>query len=161
MKLLRSGDAPRGALDELQTSIAAHKQRVVETVRAPLPAEEVTQRVRDLIAREVERINPVRAVSHIRYPGPVQLPILSWGMWAWLWPGEAERALVARLSEMEPAAGLPEARRGEAIATLRRELQELERREELEIQRLEAEGYIVLRRPAADLQLLLNIWAGC
>jgi hypothetical protein len=166
--ILREGDPRRAKLDKHQAEIARLKGEIAAIEKGWLtPAD-----VRESLARCLDRAlaGPSGFHSFADFAAPEgefhrhrwpDSP--TWGSLAFLFGGRDE--LVNRITahlerNRKGAPGLPLAERPEAIARLREKLEAVERKEELEVIRLEAEGATILRREDCNVDLILDIHRG-
>ena len=177
MKFINDGKS-FAKVSAVRKRIAEIKGELSDLQRAPLPAEEAKQRVRDWLANQQSdkglahhlfawATSPDRTHDGPRgfeawqiggdHP-PMDLMRELMRMLAVLAPDQIEQSAAAeidrRLADGEP--GLPKAERPARRAELERELFDLEVKEEAEIEKLEASGYLVHRRPEARPDIILG-----
>lgn len=161
-------------LETIRRKIGEMKARHREVERAPLPVEEIRERVRGWIAARAEKYRPgeLRGFTHPvsgRVGGILGPEFLrDWradsasqfeAMLCSLLPERVEAVLLARIVEevgdREP--GLPSAERAQRLAEIDRELFRLETEEEQFIEQFEAEGQDVVRREDANPAAVLGL----
>jgi hypothetical protein len=161
-QVLRPGAPARKTLDACQAQIVTLSGEISAVERAPLAYEDVKLKLVGLIEGEhnpggVRLENQL--IANPQYHSP--LPPVSWRVLAVLLGG-AERVVEQIMQTTiiphckEP--GLPRAKRMEKLDELRAKLRRLEISEETETLRLESAGYVILRRPDVNLEVLLELW---
>lgn len=162
-QILRPGAPARKTLDACQANIAALVVEISAVERAPLAYEEVRSKIAHLIETEhnpggVRLENQM--IANPLYHSP--LPPVSWRVLAALLGGAeavAEKILQNLIIPQCKEPGLPRAQREAKLDELRKKLRRLVISEETETLRLEASGYVILRRQDVDPEVLLEVWA--
>lgn len=177
---LRQGAQARQALDRLQVEIAA-TEGAIETLKgAPLPLEEVRERLLGMIKDGIRQWQPADAFSRLqdriydpRIAGRVRGVIdtltgeeflltqpMSIFDLAWLdGPEVLADMIMTRIKANGRPVGPPLAKYTAEMERLRTKLDGLERAEEIETLRLEAAGHVILRRENVQPDLLMRIWS--
>lgn len=166
MKILRRGDPQRIKLDKIQDDIEACAARIDATVKAPLSADDLRENVRAAIRAKADAQRTGQSFAFLRRRAesgrPPPLPALEFWAAEIFLHGEqyVEDRIVAQLSMMEPAPGLPQTKRRQLVSELQDQINTLEREEEIETLRLESvPGNVLIRRPTTDPAMLIEIWA--
>ena len=177
MDVLREGAPARKALDAKRSEIAAKSDAIDATIRAEAADVDLLENCRRGVRAEIEKSRAELTLEQFRrgnaflaamdFPGMARyqntvMPDLSWGvLFCLLGEERATQAVFdAAKRGAKEAPGLPNAAREAKIAELREQLKKLERSEELEILRLEAGGFFVLRREDITPAILFEVWQG-
>ncbi len=164
-------------LDALRAEIAGVQDEIVWTTDAPLPKDEVKQRLAQAGKTQAEKFNlnlarlanPQAGEQELREimslqeqvvvhaaPGVVGVRIdLSGALFA-LFGEDLVKRLGKQVDALDYVAGPPAKDRPARLAALREALRDLERKEENRIMHAEACGVILARRPDADPAIVLD-----
>jgi hypothetical protein len=159
MEILPPGARARQALDRIRAERENVEIELDQVVAATLGVDETVAR---FMAAHNEPL--ARAESYalaFSRPGSTPEPLnvtalLSFN--AWLDAKDFETKLRRRYKELLPAPGLPAGARPAAIAKLKARFADLDEAEEVEVCKLEAEGFAVDRRSDVELSSLLDVW---
>lgn len=164
-QLTRDGAPARKALDKIRCEITKTHKLIRDTTSAEIPLDEVKIRLRAAIDAAMYNLTPELPFEEFAQDGaiagrPAMLPVdLRLSDLAYLLGPEKIVDLIAdRLAARGSEAGLPAVQRADRLTELRKELDKLERAEEVEILQLEAAGHTILRREDARPDLLFDIW---
>lgn len=162
LKILRPGEAARANLDKVQEAIDTVRADIRETEKANVPLDEARERLLAVIDKGSDRAARAFAslLSHdyhyVNPPAQLGLAELAYVFGR----DEFVDQVMLRVESTCPVLGLPAAERQTRLAELRAEQRELELTEEYAVLELEKQGHVVLRRADADLEILLEVWAG-
>jgi hypothetical protein len=156
---LRSGAPDLKPLNRIRAQVEEIGAQIEETAGAHWPHDVIAARLEREIGAQLDnasyRMRTFTTPGHFALPGPEDHV----GFLAWLFgPEELRQRIRARIKELAPKPGLPQAEREAALAKLRAKERELLKAEEIETCRLEARGFIVDRRRHPDIGLLLEVW---
>lgn len=176
MDLSREGAPERKALDKKRAEIAARSNEIEATINAETSDVDLTENCRRAVRGEIEKTRAESAFDSLRrsdaflaamdFPGVARyqnivMPGLTWGALFRVLGEERAAQMVFETSKRgattEP--GLPNAEREKRIADLREQLKKLERAEEIEVLKLEAAGFNLLRRDDIDPAVIFDVWA--
>lgn len=169
VELLNTGDPRRRKLDELQKKIGEIDTEIASIENAPLTADDIRARVAAAVDRELET-HPHAGLRAFALPGheaglftppAAYSPLVNLATLAIVCGRDSLVDNIVRHATAAPyaPAGLPLAERAPRIEALKAKRRALERAEETEALRLEAQGAVVVRREDVDVELLLQLWA--
>lgn len=164
LDFLRSGAAPREKLDRLEKKIADLKVSIDDVRDAPIPLDDVRARLKVRLAGAVYWKTPENDFQSFTQAeaGFASLP-QSIGLEHFCYLYGIDHVIDLIMSRIKASGykpGLALAARPKRIAELQRELHQAEVDAETETLRLEAEGYTILRRLDANLDVMLAQWNG-
>jgi hypothetical protein len=147
-------------IEKLRGEIRALQQQIGELQSATLPPAEIREAVAAWLDDQAKAMG-IAAFGELVTPGGLQtsLPFSADRLLLHLFRNEIQERLTKHLNAANAAPGLPAAKRQKEIAKLIERRRELEVQEELAILAAEdATGEAILRRPAADAELLADVW---
>lgn len=159
---LKSGEKLSDVIAAVRNEIAALRERLEAVKRAPLPLPDMKQLAEEYVVRLMRQARPSVAVVgdslRVGFRGDMAAAEDVLALVAWAAPESLCRALEREIEKLPTRAdALPADERIRRVAELEAQLIALERKEEILIERAQADGLDVLRRPDANPAAVLCV----
>lgn len=162
---LAKGESPPEAIEALRKTVRELKAEIARVRSLPVTPSEAKEKIRAEVAALVEKGRPnvagvIGGFGAITWPDRMtavgyQLDVLP--LLTWLNRDAMLDRLEAEVDAIAGTDGISGPDRAKTLIDLERRRLETERIEELLLERMEAEGYSVLRRPDSDLRAVLHL----
>ena len=156
----RVAASDRSKLEKLQAAILEASQEIEAVRRAPRHVDDIREALLVAAKSAVHRYAPEATFEAFLPGGTALLPEnFTFAHFVYLFGAEHLADLsIERLGANAVQGALRASERKQKLEALQARTDELERAEETEILRLEAEGLQIIRRPQARPELLLTVW---